>query len=119
MSLLRHKTVRLALWYILLCGAAFAWSRNERYSLCPDWRFAALRELMKPWQPPPDVLFLGSSRTARGIAPIVFEETLRAAGTERRAFNLAVSGTPRHVNYLQLVDYLRDEERPFDMELVG
>ena len=113
MSFLRHKSVRLALWYVALCALAFGWARSARYSLCSDWRFAALRELMKPWRPEAHVLFLGSSRTARGVVPAAFEAELSArGGLERRALNLAVSGLPRHVNYLQLVDYLRDHEPP-------
>lgn len=113
MSFLRHKSVRLAVWYVLLCALAFGWARSERYALCSDWRFAALRELMKPWRPDSEVLFYGSSRTARGVVPEAFEaELIARGGPELRSLNLAVSGKPRHVNYLQLVDYLRDHEPP-------
>jgi hypothetical protein len=68
---------------------------------------------MKPRQPPADVLFLGSSRTVRGIVPQAVEEALQEAGEPGlRALNLAVNGTPRHANYLELADWLEDHAQP-------
>jgi hypothetical protein len=114
MNFLAHKGGRLAVFYVLLCAGALAYSRSERLSLCPDWRFAALRELMKPSTATPDVLFLGSSRTVRGVVPAAFERALATDGgaAPLTSLNLAVNGTPRHANYLQLRDWLRDHPAP-------
>jgi hypothetical protein len=113
MNFLAHKSGRLAILYVLLCGAAFAYSRAERLALCPDWRFAALRELMKPKAAQGDVLLLGSSRTVRGLIPAVIEQEFKTLGQEPLSpLNLAVNGTPRHANYLELVDWLTDHSAP-------
>ncbi len=130
MNFLLQKSVRTAVLYVLGCGLCLAVSRAQRLSLCTDWRFAALRELQHvpgpgDGAPAPsreaadaeaagaDVLFLGSSVTARGVRPLVVEDELRALGARvPRLLNLAVMGEPRHVNFLQLESYLRDHPAP-------
>ena len=64
---LASKTARVGLIYASLCGLLLWASLRERLSLAADWRYAALRELMLEEAPAPDVIFLGSSRTARGL----------------------------------------------------
>lgn len=112
MGFLAHKTVRTALAYVALCALALGFARWQRLALCADWRFAALREEMRSGEPA-DVLFLGSSRTSRGVRPLVFEEALAELGRgPLRAVNLGVMGFPRQVDYLLLSDWLRDHPAP-------
>jgi hypothetical protein len=111
-SFFRNKTARTALWYVLMCAALLAVARAQRLALCADWRFAALRELQRSGEDA-EVIFLGSSRTARGLVPASFEAQLDSlGGSKAGALNLAVMGQPRHVNYLQLLSYLRDHAAP-------
>jgi hypothetical protein len=113
LSYLAGRTARAGIYYVILCGLCLAWSRSQRLALCPDWRFAALRELMKPREAPADVLLLGSSRSVRGLVPDAFERELESIGAPAmRALNLSVNGTPRHANCLELEDWLDDHPSP-------
>lgn len=112
LAVFRSKTARVALFYVLLCGGLLAWSNRARLSLCGEWRQAALRELCLNG-PEADVLFLGSSRTARGLMPSEFEERWRElTGQETTALNLAVMGVPRHVMFNALVSWLARHRAP-------
>ena len=107
------KSARSLIWFVLLGGAALWLTLDQRLALCSDWRYAILRELERAEGPSPDVLFLGSSRTARGVIPSVFEEEVaRANGEQVRALNVAIMGTPRHVALLQLQDWLEEHDPP-------
>ncbi len=104
---LLQKTVLAGLCYVALCLGLLAHSRHERLSLVQPTRSALVREMLCPEQPPADVLFLGSSRTARGAIPEVFEQRYEELTGERvRALNLATLGRSKHINYLTLVEYL-------------
>ena len=113
MNFLLQKSVRTACFYVLGCCACLFGARAQRLSLCADWRFAALRELQRPERGDADVLFMGSSCTARGVRPRIVAEELASLGQPALDLrNLAVMGEPRHVNFLQLESYLRDHEPP-------
>jgi hypothetical protein len=114
---LATKTGRTAAFYVLLGALAFGVSRMTQLAKCTDWRLAALRELDQHAEPAfpgaADVLFLGSSRTVRGVMPKAFaDEWAALTGGTCTPRNLAVNGTPRHVNYLQLVDWLERHPVP-------
>ena len=113
-----HKSARTLAWYLALVLLVGAWSRHERLPHLADPRLAVLRELALANEPGADargaqVLFLGSSRTARGLIPSVFENQLReAGGPEWRALNLAAFGASRQLSTLILEDWLRDHAAP-------
>ncbi len=110
---LASKTARVGLIYASLCGLLLWASLRERLSLAADWRYAALRELMLEEAPAPDVIFLGSSRTARGLAPAAFDARwAEVAGGPVRSLNLAIMGIPKRIGYQQLRSWLRDHEPP-------
>ena len=56
-----------------------------------------------------DVVFLGSSRTARGIDPQAFEARLAAGGRDWRAFNLGMAGMEGPES-LFVCDWLLDQD---------
>ncbi len=113
MNFLLRKSTRTALFYALGCGLCLLVSRAQRWYLCADWRFAALRELQRPAEGDAQIVFLGSSCTSRGVRPLVVRQELEARGVSvERPVNLAVMGEPRHVNFLQLESYLRDHAAP-------
>ena len=109
---LTSKVARTALIYALFCALALCVSNRARLALASEWRLAALREL-ELRGPDADVLFFGSSYTARGIVPAVFEQAWRArTGRELAALNLATMGLPRHIAYNELQSYLRRHAPP-------
>ncbi|MBI4881129.1 MAG: hypothetical protein HY812_15945 [Planctomycetes bacterium] len=104
---LLQKTVLAGLCYSALCLGLLAHSRHERLALLEPMRSALVRELLSTERPPADVLFLGSSRTARAVIPEAFEQRYEELTGERiRALNLAMLGKAKHINYLTLVEYL-------------
>ncbi len=111
LTALTSKTARTALWFLLLCGALAVVRHRERLGLIEDWRFAVVRELLAEEQDA-DLLFLGTSRTARGIQPVVVEERLAELGDEAEAVNLAIVGIARPIAYLLLKDWLRTHAAP-------
>lgn len=111
-SALTCKTARTTLLFLLLCGLAACVRHRLRLGLISDWRFAVLRELALE-EPSVDLLFLGTSRTARGIMPLVVERRLDELGEPGvSALNLAIVGIARPIAYLVLKDWLREHEPP-------
>ncbi len=107
-----RKTMVMGAWYVALCAVLLWYTRHERLQMVVDACFATIRELLAE-NVHADVLFLGSSRTLRGVVPDVFEQRCQAAiGTSVTALNLAILGEPRQVNYHVLRDYLSDHAAP-------
>lgn len=112
MSFLNSKSARAGLLYIALCALAFAWTQREQLGLITDGRDATIRELMRD-PAPADVLFLGSSATARGVIPAEFEARARElSGQPWRALNLAPFGAGRHIGFLELERWLEAHAPP-------
>lgn len=113
MGFLTSKTARVGVFYVLLCALMLIWSQHERLGSCIDWRLALLREMEKDKTLAPDVIFLGSSRTVRGIRPLVAEEVYaKSPGALHSSLNLATNGLPRHMNALTLEDWLDHHPPP-------
>lgn len=113
MSSLSNKTARVGIFYVLLCALALGIAQHERLAACVDFRLALLRKLLQNETLEPDVLFLGSSKTVRGIRPKIAAEVFAANGSELKSgLNLATNGTPRHMNALTLEDYLDHHPAP-------
>jgi hypothetical protein len=109
----RSKTARLGLFYVLLCAAALGVAQHQRLGWCVEFRLALLRELLQDEERAPDVLYLGSSRTLRGIRPKIADEEFQLAGGGLRGgANLGNNGTPRQVNALVLEDWLAHHPAP-------
>lgn len=106
------KTSRVGLMYAVLCALALVVAQRWRLALCTDGRDGAIRELSLDPRPA-DVLFLGSSQTARGVIPAVFDARYRElTGREVRSVNLAPFGAGRHIGYLELVRWLERHPSP-------
>lgn len=113
MNAFSTKTARVGLFYVLLCALSLGVAQHWRLAWCVDFRLATLRKLVQDERREPDVLFLGSSRTVRGIRPKLAEEVFAGAQTElKTGLNLATNGTPRHMNALTLEDYLEHHKPP-------
>lgn len=113
MSFLLSKTLRTALFFVAFSALSLWFSNRERWALAGEWRHAALRELMQDEGAAPEVLFFGSSRTARGILPGIFEQRMQAlTGEETSARNLAVMGIHPQVAWLELKSWVRDHPAP-------
>src|SRR5688572_8736920 len=109
---LLSKTSRVGLMYVVLCALALGAAQRWRLALCTDGRDGAIRELSLDPRAA-DVLFLGSSQTARGLIPAVFDARCRElTGREVRSVNLAPFGAGRHIGYLELVRWLDRNPRP-------
>jgi hypothetical protein len=112
MNPLRSKTARIGLWYVLFCGLALAAAQRWRLAQCTDARDAVIRELSLGEQDA-DVLFLGSSQTARGVIPEVFDARYaELTGRSARSVNLAPFGAGRHIGYLELSRWLERHATP-------
>jgi hypothetical protein len=109
---LRSKTARTGLGYVLLCAAALWVAQRARLAQCTDARDAVIRELSLD-RTGADVLFLGSSQTARGLIPEVFDARVRElSGREVRSVNLAPFGAGRHIGFLELARWVASHEPP-------
>jgi len=107
------KTARVGLFYVLLCALALAFAQQQRLGWCVEFRLALLRELLQDEQRAPDVLYLGSSRTLRGIRPLVAQQEFEQQGSALRSgVNLGNNGTPRQLNALVLEDWLEHHPAP-------
>jgi hypothetical protein len=112
MSALASKSARVAALYIVLCALAGWIARREHLGLVTDARDAVIRELMRAPERA-DVLFLGSSQTARGLIPDVFDaRSSELTGRPVRSVNLAPFGAGRHIGFLELEDWLATHEPP-------
>ncbi len=112
MSFLEHKSARAGLLYVALCALAFVWAQREQLGLVTDARDATIRELMRD-SSAADVLFFGSSATARGVIPAEFEARAEAlSGRPWRALNLAPFGAGRHIGFLELERWLSTHPAP-------
>lgn len=112
MSFFASKSARVALLYVALCALAFALTQREQWGLVTDARDATIRELMRD-DARAEVLFLGSSATARGVIPAEFEARAKElSGEDWRALNLAPFGAGRHIGFLELDRWLADHEAP-------
>lgn len=112
MGALTSKTAATGLVYALLCAAATWWAEREKLGLATDARPAVVRELVREKRPA-EVLFFGSSQTARGIQPAAFEARWRELkGEEIRAVNLASLGSARQISFLTLEDWLENNPAP-------
>ena len=106
------KTGRTALLYLALCVAAVAVSNKHLLAWCGEWRHAALREVVLT-APDADVVFLGSSRTARGIIPKIFDQKHEEhVGAPATSVNLGIMGTSRQISYEVLRAWLARHEPP-------
>ena len=113
MNFLSSKTARVGMLYVLLCALALGLSQHERLGWCVDWRLAMLRELVQDEARAPDVLYLGSSRTVRGIRPAVATAEFETTNSPLRSgVNLGNNGTPRQMNALVLEDWLEHHAPP-------
>ncbi len=98
--------------YVALCALAYFVAQREQFGLVTDARDATIRELMRD-PTPADVLFLGSSATARGVLPAEFEARAKElSGESWRALNLAPFGAGRHIGFLELERWLDTHAAP-------
>lgn len=102
---LRSKSARVAAWFVLFCGLALVAAQRLQLGLCSDARHAVLRELVRAPEPA-QVVFVGSSQTARGVIPAVFDARAAELGTPVRSVNLSFFGTSRQLAYLTLERWL-------------
>lgn len=109
---LRSKTALVGVWFVLF-GALALWAAQRlELALCADARHAVIRELTRAGEPA-EVLFFGSSQTARGVLPQVFDaRASELAGREVRSFNLSTFGHARHIAFLTLARWLRVNPPP-------
>ena len=113
MSFYPSKTARVGLFYVLLCALALGFAQRQRLGWCVEFRLAAMRELLQDEKLAPEVLYLGSSRTLRGIRPSIAKEEFERLGSALRSgVNLGNNGTPRQLNALVLEDWLAHHPAP-------
>ena len=93
---LRSKSARVAAWFVLFCALALVAAQRLQLGLCSDARHAVLRELVRAPEPA-QVVFVGSSQTARGVIPEVFDARAAELGTFVRSVNLSFFGTSRQL----------------------
>ncbi|MCC7012179.1 MAG: hypothetical protein IT454_06450 [Planctomycetes bacterium] len=106
------KSMRAALWYVAFCAVAYFVAQRQLLGLCSDERHAVVRELVRGEQSA-EVLFIGSSQTARGVVPAVFDaRASELAGREVRSLNLSTLGNARHIAFLTLEKWLEHHEAP-------
>lgn len=106
-SPLRSKSARVAAWFVVFVAGALGLSRRLDLGLCTDARHAVLRELVSRPEPA-EVVFLGSSQTARGVIPAEFDARAAELGVPVRSVNLSFFGTSRQLAYLTLERWLDD-----------
>ena len=112
MHALTSKTARVGLLYAAFCAAAYGLSQSQLLGLCSDARHAVVRELVRG---PEDyeVLFIGSSQTARGVIPGTFDaRASKIAGRPVRSLNLSTLGNARHIAFITLQKWLAHHEAP-------
>jgi hypothetical protein len=102
---LRSKSARLAAWFVLFCALTLVAAQCLQLGLCSDARHAVLRELVSSPEPA-TVVFVGSSQTARGVIPDVFDARAAELGVPVRSVNLSFFGTSRQLAYLTLERWL-------------
>ena len=103
---LRSKSSRMGLWFLAFCALALAVSQRLDLSLCADARHATIRELVRG-ERDADVVFVGSSQTARGVVPALFDARARELlGRDVRSVNISTFGNARHISYLTLERWL-------------
>jgi len=106
------KTGRTALAYLAFCALALVVSNRNLLAWCGEWRHAALREVVTT-VPDADVVFLGSSRTSRGIIPKIFDEKhAEFTGRPATSVNLGIMGQSRQVAYEVLRAWLERHAPP-------
>lgn len=109
---LSSKSARTGLWYIAFCALAYFGSHRFLAGLCSDERHAVVREFLRG-SGDAEVLFLGSSQTARGVMPKVFDaRASELAGRAVRSLNLSTEGNPRHIAYSTLSKWLDGHAAP-------
>lgn len=101
----RSKSARLGAWFALFCALALGVSQRLELGLCSDARHAVLRELLGAPEAA-QVVFVGSSQTARGVVPAVFDARAAELGLDARSVNLSFFGTSRQLSYLTLERWL-------------
>lgn len=107
-----RTTGRTVILYLALCAAALWVSNRHLLAWCGEWRHAALREVVLT-RPDADVVFLGSSRTARGIIPKVFDQKHEEfVGRPAVSVNLGIMGQSRQIAYEVLRAWLERHSAP-------
>jgi len=111
-SPLRSKSSLAGLWFLGFCALALAVSQHFELALCADARHATLRELVRA-ERDAEVVFVGSSQTARGVIPELFYQRAKELlGRDVRSVNLATFGNARHISYLTLERWLEHHAAP-------
>ncbi|MBM3989792.1 MAG: hypothetical protein FJ298_02165 [Planctomycetes bacterium] len=111
-SPLRSKSSLTGLWFLVFCALALAVSQRFELGLCADARHATLRELVRD-ERDAEVVFVGSSQTARGVIPALFDQrATELLGRDVRSVNLATFGNARHISYLTLERWLAHHGAP-------
>lgn len=109
---LRSKSSLTGLWFVAFCALALAISQRFDLSLCADARHATIRELVRG-ERDAEVVFVGSSQTARGVIPATFDaRASELLGREVRSTNLSTFGNARHISFLTLERWLEQHPAP-------
>lgn len=109
---LRSKSSQAGLWFLAFCALALAVSQHFDLSLCADARHATIRELVRG-ESDAEVVFVGSSQTARGVMPAVFDaRASELLGRDVRSVNVSTFGNARHISYLTLERWLAEHSAP-------
>jgi hypothetical protein len=109
---LLSKSARVGAWYVAGCAIALLVAQRQRLALTTDARHAVVRELLHTRERA-EVLFIGSSQTARGVIPAAFDDRYRElTGRDAHSLNLSTLGNARHIAFLTLESWLRDHEPP-------
>ena len=111
-SALRSKSSRTGLWFLAFCALALLVSQQLDLALCADARHATLRELVRG-ESHAEVVFVGSSQTARGVIPALFDQrATELLGRDVHSVNLSTFGNARHISYLTLERWLEHHPAP-------